>query len=103
MNTIATEKKTGLYWLWLSVVIMIIDQLSKYLVVHSMNYDTPIYLAPFFANLTLVHNKGASFGFLSEWGSLAIALFIVTACVVSVVLCVWLHRLPSKSYWLGIA
>jgi signal peptidase II len=96
------KKKTGLCWLWLSLFVIIADQVSKYLIVQNIEYNSIFYLLPFL-NFTLEHNTGAAYGFLGKYGQLASLFFIATALIISIVLGVWLHRLPRQSRWLGIS
>ena len=56
-----------LKWLWLSVLVIILDQASKQVVIASMRLYESIAVAPFF-NLTYVQNTGAAFSFLSDAG-----------------------------------
>lgn len=95
-------KKTGIYWLWLALVVIIIDQITKYLVMQHLQVNEVVRVLPFL-NFILEHNKGAAFSFLSEAGYLAVWLFIGTAFLISLILCFWLHRLPSHNAWLGIS
>lgn len=96
------KKKTGLHWLWLSVAVIIIDQITKYLIVQNIEYSSIVRLLPFL-NLTLIHNTGAAYGFLGEFGIWASLFFIATAAVISLVLCWWLYRLPRENKWMGIS
>lgn len=57
--------RSGLSWLWVSAVVVIIDQLSKYLAIQNLNEYEPLVITPFF-NLTLAYNKGAAFSFLNQ-------------------------------------
>ena len=83
-----------LRWLWLSVFVIVLDQLSKQLVEASfMLYETlPV---PFF-NLTLAYNEGAAFSFLSDQGGWQRWLFSGLALLVTIVLVVWLSRLRHE-------
>lgn len=101
METILV-KRTGLFWLWLSVFVLITDQVAKYIASHYLLFNESFYLLPFF-NLTLAHNKGAAFSFLSESGIFATWLFIATALIISSLLSVWLHRVPKNNIWLSVA
>lgn len=94
------EKKTGIYWLWLTLFVIVVDQVSKYFVIHALQLNQVVNVLPFL-NFILEHNKGAAFSFLSDAGSLAIWLFIGTAFLISLILGIWLHRLPSSNVWLG--
>ena len=52
-------------WLKLTLLVIVIDQLSKYWAEHILR-DGVIQLLPVF-DLSLVHNTGAAFGFLSQY------------------------------------
>lgn len=60
-------------WLWLSLVVVALDQLSKQLIESSLMVYETIPVLPFF-NLTLAYNEGAAFSFLSEQGLAALVL-----------------------------
>lgn len=102
MDTAISKKKNALGWIWLSLAIIVIDQIAKYLVVQHIEYNTIFYLLPFL-NLTLEHNTGAAYGFLGQFGTAATLFFICTALVMSILLCVWLYKTPKTNRWLGIA
>lgn len=91
-----------LKWLWLSIVVIVADQLTKYLATDLLNYAEPVAVIPFF-NLTLLHNTGAAFSFLSEAGGWQRWFFASMAIGVSVGIGIWLSRLDSKQRWLAIA
>ncbi len=85
----------NLLWLILSIIIIILDQASKYFISHTLNYQQAVPILPFF-NLTLTHNAGAAWGFLNIPGGLQRWLFIGIAAVVSIFLIVWIYRLKSN-------
>ena len=82
-------------WLWLSVFIIILDQVSKYIAVHYMVYGKPVYIFPFF-NLSLNFNPGASFGFLGDAGGWQIYLFAAISLIVAIILVIWLGRIKRS-------
>ncbi len=84
-----------LKWLWLSAVVIVFDQLSKYLASIRLELYQPIEVMPLF-NLTLMHNTGAAFSFLSSAGGWQRWFFSVIALVVSVVIVAWLKRLRQQ-------
>ena len=90
-----------LKWLWLSVAIIILDQLTKWWANTSLDYATPIAVMPMF-NLTLVYNTGAAFSFLSEAGGWQRWFFAGVAMVISVVLVIWLSRLKPGQTLLAL-
>jgi signal peptidase II len=96
------RKLTMLKWLWLSLVVIILDQGSKLAIEGSMRLYESIPVMPFF-NLTYVRNTGAAFSFLSEAGGWQRWAFTALALVMSVVLTVWLARLKHHETLLAVA
>ncbi|HBA67511.1 MAG TPA: signal peptidase II [Methylococcaceae bacterium] len=91
-----------LKWLWLSFVVLILDQITKLAVAANMQLYQSIQVLPFF-NLTYVHNTGAAFSFLSEAGGWQRWFFAVLAFVISVVITVWLARLKRHETLLAVS
>jgi signal peptidase II len=80
------------HWLWLSAAVLVLDQLSKWLVLAALEPYQVIELLPNL-NLTLMFNTGAAFSLLSDAGGWQRWLFAGFAVAVTVVLLVWLLRL----------
>lgn len=91
-----------LHWLWLSALVVVIDQITKYWVVAEFELYERLSVLPFF-NLTLAHNEGAAFSFLAGAGGWQRWFFTAIALVVSVALVVWLKRLPKSDRLVAIA
>ncbi len=89
-------------WLGLSLVVVILDQFTKFLASQYLQLQQPVEIFSWF-NLTLVHNTGAAFSFLSHAGGWQRWFFIVLAIIVSIIIMVWLLRLPAKQRWLACA
>ena len=87
-----------LKWTWLSVVMIILDQITKQLASASLNYAEPVAVMPLF-NLTLVHNTGAAFSFLAQAGGWQRWFFAVIAVVVSAGILFWLKKLGQDKRW----
>ena len=87
-----------LKWTWLSVVVVLLDQLTKQLATASLNYAEPVAVMPLF-NLTLVHNTGAAFSFLAQAGGWQRWFFAIIAVVVSVGLLYWVRKLEQDKHW----
>jgi signal peptidase II len=85
----------NLRWLWLSVVIIVLDQWSKYYAVKYLTLDQP-HRETSFLNFTLARNTGASFSFLSNAGGWQVWVFSLIAIVVCIGILCWLARLPAK-------
>lgn len=92
----------ALPWLWLSLFVVIIDQVVKFVIVtHIQPYnDYPV--LPFF-KLTLAFNRGAAFSFLNSQSGWQQWLFVL----ISIVVCVWigfvLQGLKRSQIFLSIA
>lgn len=69
-------------WLWLAGMIVLLDQLSKWLVLSLLRPGDSIYVAPFF-NWVLTYNPGAAFSFLSDAGGWQRWFFTLLALIVS--------------------
>ena len=82
-------------WLWLSVLTVIIDQLSKIWVDSNMSLYQSIPVFPGF-NITYVHNFGAAFSFLSEAGGWQRWFFTLLAATISIGIIIWLKRLKPE-------
>ncbi len=91
-----------LKWLWLSVLVIALDQFTKVLAETMLTYGDPIAVAPFF-NLMLSHNPGAAFSFLSNAGGWQRWFFVVLALAVVAVITIWMYRLPPTQRWIAAA
>lgn len=89
-------------WYGLAVLIVVLDQWSKYWISANFDYGQPWVIADFF-NFTLLHNTGAAFSFLSDAGGWQRWFFGVVAAVISVVLVVWIARLDTAKRWESVA
>lgn len=91
-----------LKWLWVSLVVIVLDQATKFLASGTLILHDPVAVLPFF-NLTLMHNVGAAFSFLAGASGWQRWFFTALAVIVSVVLVVWLRRLQHQEKWMAIA
>ena len=93
----SAEVKTlpWLKWFALAATILLLDQLTKLWVMAEFSLGESRYVNGIF-NLVRAHNEGAAFGFLSDAGGWQRWLFSIISIVVSVVIAVWLTRLPRQ-------
>jgi signal peptidase II len=91
-----------LKWLWLSALVLVLDQASKLAIDASMQLYESIPLLPYF-NLTYAHNTGAAFSFLAQAGGWQRWLFAGLALVMSGVIGVWLARLQKHETLMATA
>ncbi|WP_432754642.1 signal peptidase II [Pseudomonas sp. WMBT8] len=90
-------------WLVLSLLVLVIDQVSKAHFEGTLEMFQQIVVIPDYFSWTLAYNTGAAFSFLADGGGWQRWLFALIAVVVSVVLVVWLKRLGRNDTWLAIA
>lgn len=83
-------------WFLLSLIILLLDQLTKYWAQSSLIPYQPEAVFSMF-NFTLAYNTGAAFSFLSGAGSWHRWFFAGFSIAMSVVLIVWLARLPATA------
>ena len=90
-------------WLVLSLLVLVIDQVSKAHFEGTLEMFQQIVVIPDYFSWTLAYNTGAAFSFLADGGGWQRWLFALIAVVVSAVLVVWLKRLGRNDTWLAIA
>jgi len=97
------DKRIGiLRGLVLSFIIIILDQITKIVAAQELMLGESL---PVFSwlNITLLHNTGAAFSFLSDAGGWQRLFFIVLASVVSLFILFWMYSLSEKKKWLFFA
>lgn len=87
--------KMAFAWLLLSMAIVALDLWTKQIATESLTLYRPVELTSWL-NMTLAHNYGAAFSFLSDAGGWQRWLFTGLASVVTLVLVIWLFRLPAR-------
>jgi len=89
-------------WVWLSVVVFVIDQITKFWFDNNLQMYERITVIPQVLDWTLAYNTGAAFSFLAGASGWQRWLFTLIALVVSVVLVVWMKRLKADETWLAV-
>lgn len=84
-----------LKWLFLSLVIIIVDQITKGIASAQLTMFDPVAVLPSF-NFTLMHNQGAAFSFLSDAGGWQRWFFTILASIVSIAIIIWIKKLKPK-------
>ena len=91
-------------WLWISVLVVVLDQVTKYIADSNLDLRVPLEVIPNL-NMTLCYNKGAAFSFLSNAGGWQRWFLMTVSFLVSVALIVWLSQVDKSRkqlYW-GLA
>lgn len=91
-----------LRWLWLALVVIVADQITKYIADSQLQLYWPLEVMPGF-NLTLSYNTGAAFSFLADAGGWQRWFFISLALGVSAFIIMWVRRLGREERWMAIA
>lgn len=91
-----------LKWIWLSVLVIVLDQFTKFLAGHYLQLHAPVELLSGMS-LTLMHNTGAAFSFLSKAGGWQRWFFILLTAIVSIVIVIWLLKLSRQQRWVACA
>ena len=91
-----TEKPShiGLHWIWLVVLILLLDQGTKHLVVSSLEANRPMAILPS-VELVLSYNKGISFSWFQFSDDAQRWPLVSLSVVASGLLGWWLSRVPS--------
>lgn len=92
-----------LAWLWLSLLVFVVDQASKFWFDNNLTMYQQIVIIPDYFSWTLAYNTGAAFSFLADAAGWQRWFFAAIAVVVSGVLVVWLKRLKPGETWLAVA
>lgn len=90
-----TSRLYGLRWLWLSALMLVLDQVSKFWVASKLELYESIPVTRFF-NLVYVHNYGAAFSFLNDAGGWQRWFFTLIALIVSGLLIWWLKQTTGE-------
>lgn len=92
MSTAVLPKSNALPWLWLSAVLIGLDQATKWLAVASLPYQQQVGFIPGVWNWHLTHNTGAAFSFLAEHGGWQRWFFTVLAFAISAWMLTLMHH-----------
>jgi signal peptidase II len=82
--------------LGVSAVVVVLDQLTKWLALKYLLGQAAVAVAPFL-NFVLVFNRGAAFGFLSDAGDWQNMFFVVVAFIACAVIIYMLSRLEWRN------
>lgn len=81
-------------WLWLSFFVVLLDQVTKAMVVSAIKLKSSVALLPIL-EIVYLENRGAAFSILHDAAGWQRWFFIALALVVSVVLMIWLRRIRT--------
>ena len=84
-----------------SFYILVLDQVSKFLVLNTLGFEKSKNIIPNLLNFTLVKNKGAAFSLFSN----STNILTITSILASLILITIILKFPPRSIWnlIGIA
>ena len=85
-----------LAWFFISLLVIIVDQATKYWALKALIAYVPISVLPFL-NWTLAFNTGAAFSFLASTGSWHIWVFTVFSVIMIVGIMFWILRKSTNN------
>jgi signal peptidase II len=90
-------QESGWRWVWISAVLVVLDQLTKYWIVTGIADGGRIYVLPV---LNIIHttNPGAAWSMFADWGGSQRWLLSALAIGVSIAIFVWLRRMPLAQH-----
>lgn len=89
----------SVHWLWLSLAVIVADQVTKQLVFTRLSLGEMIDLLPVL-NLTHRHNTGAAF---SMFAGAPVLMFVLLGVGVSVGILWWLRKNPQGAHLMAVA
>ena len=95
---VLSPRPNALPWLLLSLLVLVLDQLSKQWVLASLPEYTAIPVIEGFWNWYRTYNTGAAFSFLSDAGGWQKWFFTVLAFGISGLLAAWLAKTPRGDW-----
>ncbi len=78
-----------------SFYIILIDQISKYLILAILSHNNSIDIIPNFLRITLAINRGAAFSLFSNSTNLLTIISILTSAILITIIL----KFPPRSYW----
>jgi signal peptidase II len=90
--------------LMVSGTLIVLDQISKMVILRSMPLYETIPVIPGFFNITHIHNPGGAFGFMAGQGpEVRSLLFLAMSSLAAVVIIYFYLRTPAAYSWLSTA
>jgi len=88
--------------LWISLLVIILDQITKQLALNSLSLHQAVNVIPGF-DWYLTYNRGAAFSFLAQAGGWQRWFFTITTIVISAVILFWIKRVPPEDKFTSVS
>jgi signal peptidase II len=90
-------RASGIRWLWISLLVIVVDQITKLWIERNMTLGESFTVLPVL-DIVRAHNFGAAFSFLDDQGGWQRWAFSVLAVGVSIALVFWLRKLALATH-----
>jgi len=94
-----TKNHSNLYIFFLIIIVILLDQISKWIVIQSLSENSALYVLPIL-NIVLVYNPGAAFGFLADAGGWQNGFFIVVTLLILVAIFYFLIKAKNENRYI---
>ena len=96
------KKDIMLKYLWLTTLVLLLDQSSKFFALQNLVLKVPEKFLPYF-NFMLIHNEGAAFSLLSSAGGWQRWFFLILSAGISIFIILWLKKLKANEKLLAVS
>ncbi|MEJ2309827.1 MAG: signal peptidase II [Gammaproteobacteria bacterium] len=90
-------------FLWLSLIIVVLDQVTKIWIDSSLMLHDRVPVIHGFFDLMKAYNEGAAFSFLAGQDGWQRWFFTGLSTIISIALLIWLRRLQPSHLWTALA
>ncbi len=91
-----TATRSGMSWLWLAGLVLLLDQISKLAVVDQLTAYVDVIAVTGFFNLVHVHNTGAAFSLFANQPGWQRSFFVGVAVIASAVILYLLRKTQGR-------
>ena len=95
------KQKSGLWWLWVSAIVVILDQWTKVIATQSLEMYQAVVVNDYL-NWTLMHNEGMAFSILADQSGWQRWVISIIAIIIVVWLLTWLKKNDYKNHYLNL-
>jgi signal peptidase II len=91
----ACMRNSSLKLLWISALVVVLDQIAKQVAQASLPLHQLVDVMPGF-DWYLTYNKGAAFSFLADAGGWQRWFFTITTIIISAIILFWIKQVPKQ-------
>jgi len=86
--------------LWNTIGIIILDQITKYIVVHTIKLHHTIPITKFFS-ITYIQNKGIAFGIMNNFSHPVLPILFISINIFAVIILILWSIRPENNIWIN--